>query len=389
MKRTAVALVAVLGLVAVAALLWPSVRQVFDLNPESKKPGIRNGEVRVYNWTHYIADEVVTAFKEHTGIDVVYANYSSNEDMFARVGDGGSGYDIVFPSDYMVAIMARRDLLATIERDRLRNYDNLDPEILKQAEGFDPGNKFAVPYMWGTVGIGYDSAHLDTPPSSLADVLHENLRGRISMIDDERFGLGAVLKHLGYSANTTQEGELNEAVEWLLTLKPYLLSVDSEKYMEDLEAERAWVAIGFSGDIAQVAESRPSVKYAIPQNGAVLWIDNMVILRDAPNKENAHVFIDFLLDARNGARISNVIRYASANRAARDAGMDMDLLADRSVFPPTSVMERSEALRDLDNANALYTKAWLTFLSRSGAPLALSIADAGAGLERNTGPSVR
>lgn len=364
MKRQILAIISLAVLAAFAYIFRGELREIFNLNPESKKSALNNGEVRVYNWSHYISDDVVRKFRAQTGIKVIYDTYSSNEEMYARVMDGSSGYDIVFPSDYMVAIMARQGLLSPIQIGRLGNYKNLDPAILEKAVAYDPGNTFAVPYMWGTVGIGYDSERVDPPPKSLADLKREGLRGRVAMIDDARFGLGTVLKFLGHSANTVDRGELDQAVEWLLTLKPYLLGVDSEKYLTQLESGEAWVAIGFSGDVAQVAEARPSVRYIIPSEGAVLWVDNMVVLRESRNKDNAHQFVNFLLDADNGARIANVIRYASANLAARGAGMDVELLKDRSVFPGPDVMEKSEVLEDLGDKNDLYGRSWLEFLGR-------------------------
>lgn len=338
-----------------------SLARLFDFDRETKLGLMNDGELHVYNWNLYISPEVVQAFEEQTGIRVVYDVYSSNEEMLMRVRDPDAGYDIAFPSDYMVAIMMRNELLAPIDTSRLPHYSNLDPVILQKAAAYDSAHQYAVPYMWGTVGLGYNYEKTGRDLRKFDDLLDPALAGKISIIDDERFGLGAVLKGLGFSANTTNLLELNKAVEWLLKLKPSLLNVDSEKYVTDLENEDAWVGLGFNGDIAQAGETRPGIRYSVPESGTVLWIDNIVLLRAARNQAAALRFIDFLLEAENAAGISNVTRYASANLAAQTAGMDRSLLADKSVYLSAEVLASCEVLTDLGENNELYSRAWTAF----------------------------
>ncbi|MCS7283122.1 MAG: spermidine/putrescine ABC transporter substrate-binding protein [Anaerolineae bacterium] len=316
-------------------------------------------ELHVYNWSAYIDPQIYRDFEAEFGIRVVEDTFASNEELLAKLQAGATGYDIIVPSDYMVSIMLQQGLLAELDRSKIPNLVNIDPQF--SSPPYDPGMRYCVPYQWGTTGIGYNSATLPTAPDSWAYLFDPDLAsryaGKFTMLNDAREVIGAALKYLGYSMNTTNEAELLAARDLLIRQKPWVYAYDSEQYRALLPAGEIVMAQGYSGDVFMVAEEDERIRYVIPREGTSIWMDNLCIPARAPNKEAAHLFINYLLRPDIGARISNYTRYASPNAAAR-AHIEPELLSDPAVYPPPEVMARLEWIRDVGEATLLYERIW-------------------------------
>jgi spermidine/putrescine-binding protein len=316
-------------------------------------------ELHVYNWSEYIDPEIYTDFEEEFGVKVIEDTFASNEDLLAKMQAGATGYDLIVPSDYMVAIMIELDLLAELNYDNIPNFTNINDTF--KDPPYDPGNKYSVPYQWGTTGIGYDTEVMAEPPDSWAYLFDPAVAsayaGKISMLNDSREALGAALKYLGYSLNTTDEGELAEAKQLLIEQKPWVATYDSEGYEDLLAAGELVMAHGWSGDFFMAAVEAEQIYYAIPKEGAVIWTDNLAIPKTAPSQYTAEVFINYLLRPEVGAKISNYTWYASPNKAAEEF-MDAEILEDPAIYPPDEVMEKLEFIRDVGEATALYDRIW-------------------------------
>lgn len=316
-------------------------------------------ELHVYNWSAYIDPQIYKDFEAEFGIRVVEDTFASNEELLAKLQAGATGYDVIVPSDYMVNIMRQQGLLAELDHSKIPNLSNIDPQFADPP--YDTGMRHCVPYQWGTTGIGYNAEIFPEPPDSWAYLFDPNLVApysrRFTMLNDAREVVGAALKYLGYSLNTTNEAELLAARDLLIRQKPWVYAYDSEQYRALLPAGEIVLAQGYSGDVFMVAAEDERIRYAIPREGTSIWMDNLCIPASAPNKEAAHQFINYLLRPDVGARISNYTRYASPNAAAR-AHIAPELLADPAVYPPPEVMARLEWIRDVGEATLLYERIW-------------------------------
>jgi spermidine/putrescine-binding protein len=316
-------------------------------------------ELHVYNWSEYIDPEIYDDFEAEFGVKVIEDTFSSNEELLAKLQAGATGYDVIVPSDYMVAIMIEEGLLAELNKDNIPNLSNLDPRFTDPP--FDPGMVYSVPYQWGTTGIGYNTDEFDEPPDSWAYLFDPDLAsqyaGRMTMLNDSRESIGAALKYLGYSLNSTDEAQLNEARELLIQQKAWVYAYDSEQYEDLMSADETVIAHGWSGDFFMAAVDDERIWYAIPIEGAVIWVDNMCIPATAPSKYTAEVFINYLLRPEVGAKITNFTWYASPNAAA-DEFIDAEILEEPAIYPPPEVMDRLEWIRDVGEATPIYERIW-------------------------------
>ena len=323
--------------------------------------GQTDGDLALYNWTEYIDPELITQFEEEFGVSVTEDFYTSNEEMLAKLQAGATGFDVIVPSDYMVEIMAGQDLLLPVQEEAIPNAPNLDPQFL--GAPFDPDNAFSLPYQWGTTGIGVNLDVVGDVPATWGLIfdpaLSEQFAGQISMLDDSREVMGGALKYLGYSLNTTDEAQIQEAGELLASATPRIATFTSTGFGELLAGGETVVTHGWSGDIAAaMAESEASLGYLIPEEGGVVWVDNMAIPASADNPCTAHAFLNFILDAENGATLTNWTFYASPNQAAEPMILE-EVLEDTSIYPPDEVMERLEFIEDVGDATTLYEDAFV------------------------------
>ena len=317
-----------------------------DATPASSdgtcQAGQTDGDLAIFNWTEYMDPELITAFESEFGVSVTEDNYDSNEAMQPIISAGGSGFDFIVPSDYMVSIMIEGGDLQPLTRDAIPNLENLLPEFASDLP-FDPEAEFSAPYQWGTTGLGVDlSVTGEDVPQTWGlifdpDLAAEyNLEGSYAtLLNDPRETLGAALKFLGYSLNTTSEAELDEARQLVADAQSRVTAYESDQYDELLVQGNSTVAHGYSGNfIVQFdgVDDPDQFSYFVPEEGGTRWVDNMAIPFDAPHPCTAHTFINFLLDAERGAQLTNWNFYASPN-AASEEFIDAEVLEDPIVYP--------------------------------------------------------
>ncbi len=316
-------------------------------------------ELHIYNWSEYIDPEIYEEFEQEFSVKVIEDTFSSNEDLLAKLQAGATGYDIIVPSDYMVAIMIELDLLAEINYDNIPNFKNIDAKF--KDPPYDPGNKYSVPYQWGTTGIGYNADLFEEAPDSWSYIFDEKMvseyAGKMTMLNDSREVIGAALKYLGYSLNSTNEQELEEAKQLLLKQKEWVSSYDSDAFGDLIASGDAVIGHGWSGGYFMAALEAPHVWYVIPKEGGVIWTDNLAIPKTAPSQYTAEVFIDYLLRPEVGAKITNFTWYGSPNKASEEF-IDAEILEEPAIYPPPEVMDRLEFLRDVGEATVIYDRVW-------------------------------
>jgi len=323
------------------------------------EPGEIDGELNLYIWAGYIDPGLVTAFEEEYGVDVVEDFYVSNEALLAKLRSGAI-YDVIVPSDYMVKAMIEEDLLAALQTGALPNIANLAPMFLDPA--YDPAGVHSVAYQWGTVGLalnvndvgeGYEASWaLLFDPALIAEY-----PSGVSLLDDSRQTLGAALKYLGYSLNSTSEAELEEAAGVIANANEYVTSYDKDFYERSLVADEVTVAHGSSKKLNRSFDDsdRPaSFKSLLPEEGAAVWIDAMAVPKNADHPCTAFTFIDFILDAENGATLTNWSFYASPNQASKPF-IDPEILEDETIYPSEELSDRLEMIEDTGDFEINYT----------------------------------
>ena len=325
-----------------------------------------SNELYVYNWGEYIDESVIEDFEKETGIHVVYDLFETNEEMYPVIEAGGVAYDVVCPSDYMIQKMIENDLLAEIDFDNIPNIDQIDPEYMERSKAFDPENKYSVPYTWGTVGILYNDKRLEElgvePPDSWLDLWDERLAGEILMQDSVRDAFMCALKPLGYSLNSTDPNELEQAKDMLIAQKPLVQAYVIDQVRDKMLGEEAAMGVIYSGEmlyLQELAEGKDfNLEYVIPKEGTNLWIDSWVIPKNAKNKENAEKWIDFLCRPDIAKRNFEYITYATPNRGAFEL-LDEDLQQNKAVFPDWDSLENAEVYQYLgEEADSLYNELW-------------------------------
>lgn len=311
--------------------------------------------VSVYNWTDYIGDTTLADFQASSGIKVVYDVFDSNETLEGKLLAGRTGYDVVVPSNHFLARQAQAGAFMPLERDKLPNWKHLDPVLLKQLEQNDPGNRYAVPYLWGTNGIGYNVEKvkavlgIDKVDSWAVLFEPENLKKLkqcgVAFMDSPDELFPAVLNYLGMDPRSESAADYAKAEARLMQLRPYVTYFHSSKYVSDLANGDVCVAFGYSGDVFQAAsravEANNGVKiaYSIPKEGSNLWFDLLAIPKDSSNPEQALAFINYLLDPQVIAKVSATVGYANANPDAK-AYMDASLVHNPEIYPSQDVLDK-------------------------------------------------
>jgi len=325
----------------------------------SKNGSGSNNQVIVYNWGEYIDPEVIAMFEEETGIEVVYEEYETNEIMYAKLQSGAVAYDVVCPSDYMIQRMIENDILAEINYDNIPNITNIGAEYMEQSEQFDPGNKYSVPYCWGTVGILYNTTMVNEPITSWSVLWDEKYTNNILMQDSVRDAFAVALKYEGYSLNSTDLDELTEARDLLLKQKTLVQAYVIDQVRDKMIGNEAAIGVIYSGEAIFTQKENPDLEYVIPDEGSNLWIDSWVIPKNAKNKENAEAFINFLCRADVAFMNFEYITYSTPNTAARDLIEDDDIRNSTIAFPDASELERCETFQYLgDDVDAIYNSLW-------------------------------
>jgi len=320
----------------------------------SEDPQVLN----LYNWSEYMPQEVLDRFTEETGIQVVYTTYDSNEAMYARLKllDESAAYDLAVPSTYYVSKMRQEDLLMPIDRSKIEGFGNLDDDLINL--DIDPDNQYSIPYLWGTTGIAVDTDAVEGEVTAWADLWDERFQGKVMLTNDMREVFHVGLRVLGYSGNSTDPQEIEEAYEKLAELMPSVRTFNSDApRMPYLEGETD-IGMIWNGEAVMGKESMPSLEYVYPEEGIIAWLDSFVIPKNARNPEAAHQFISFVLQPEISALISEDIGYATPNQAARDL-LDESVANDRTSYPTDEDMENAEFQADIgDDALQIYARYW-------------------------------
>lgn len=327
-----------------------------------------SNELYVYNWGEYIDEDVIDQFEEETGIKVIYDMFETNEEMYPVIEAGGVNYDVVCPSDYMIQKMRENDLLAEINFDNVPNLDQIDPTYLEMSKSFDPENKYSVPYTWGTVGILYNTKRLEElgmdVPTKWSDLWDERLDGEILMQDSVRDAFMVALKKDGYSMNSDNEDELQQAKQDLIDQKPLVQAYVIDQVRDKMIGGEAAIGVIYSGEMLYIQNEVKDLgldydlKYVIPEEGTNLWIDSWVIPKNAKNKENAEKWIDFLCRPEIAKQNFDYITYSTPNKGAFDL-LDEEIQNNKALFPDIDSLKDSEVFKYLgDEVDAVYNELW-------------------------------
>jgi putrescine transport system substrate-binding protein len=319
-------------------------------------PAFGQGQVNVYNWSDYIAEDQLKAFEKDSRIKVNYTTYDSNEILEAKLRAGRSGYDVVVPtaSPFFVRQLAA-GLYKPLDKAKLKNLKNLDPEIMAALAKYDPGNAHAIPWMWGTTGIGYNVDSIkkrmaDAPVDSLKMIFDPAVVSKfadcgVMVLDSATDVFPAALKYLGLDPDSKKPEDLAKAADIVKAVRPFIRKFHSSEYINALAGGDICLAFGYSGDIFQArdraakAKDKQTIAYAIPREGSLLWIDVAAVPKDAPNTDNALRFLDFLLEPKVAAASSELTGYANANLPAT-ALLPKDISGNPLIYPPADVRAR-------------------------------------------------
>ena len=327
---------------------------------EADKP-FAGTEIKVYNWYDYIDENVLDIFEEETGIHVNYVNFSQNEDMYTRLSTGAEVYDVVIPSEYMIERLIKEGLVAELDLSNIPNLENVLDSLRDPA--YDPGNAHSVPYMWGTLGIVYNTEMVDGPVTSWNDLLDERYAGEIFMMDSVRDTVGLALKVLGYSMNSHDEDELAAAGEWLMAQKDsgvvagYIL--DQAKDM--MAADEAAMAVMYSGDALYAMEKNDKLAYVIPEEGSNIWVDGMCVPTASQNKAAAECFINFMCREDIARMNMEYIYYSSPIKQVVE-GLSEEELASTAMNPTDEMVARCEYYVDISDVAWMYDDIWMDVL---------------------------
>jgi len=344
---------------------------------EAAPAGAEEKVLNVYNWSDYVDPAIIEQFTAETGIKVNYDVSDSNEVLETKLLTGNSGYDVVVPSAYFLERQIQAGVFRKLDRSKLPNLANMDPELQQRVAAHDPGNEHGVIYMWGTTGIGYDAGKIeaimpDAPVDSWSLIFDPKIVARfkdcgVSVLEDPTDIVGTVLLWLGRDPNSEAQEDLDAAEAALLAIRPYIRKISSAQVIEDLANGEVCIAVGYSGDVLQ-AQSRAEetgqavdIRYSIPAEGALLWFDTLAIPADAAHPDNAHAFINFLMKPEVAAANSDFVYYANANAAAT-ALVEEELRNNPGVYPTPEVKARLQPnLTKSADFTRLLNRAWTRF----------------------------
>ena len=302
--------------------------------------GENGGKVNFYNYDTYIGETTLEDFEEVTGIEVQYDLFADNEEMFAKLRGGNPGYDLIVPSNEYVERLLLAELLLPLDKSKIPNVSNIDPAFMDPA--FDPGRQYSLPYMWGTIGIGYRKSAVSAVPSSWNELYtSDEYAGRLALMSNPVYVMQMALKAMGKSINDWSPGNIAAAEKMIIEQKPNVVAFAPDNGQDLLLAGEVDIVEEWNGDILQVMAEDDDIGYVVPDEGGILWEDCLCIPTGAPNVDEAHALINYLLDAEAGAKIAEYIYYATPNLAAREL-MDAEYTENPAIFPPASAIESSE-----------------------------------------------
>jgi spermidine/putrescine transport system substrate-binding protein len=314
-----------------------------------------------YNWTDYVAPDdgqtkgTISAFEAATGIKVTYDTYDSNDVLLQKMESGGTGFDLIVPTDSYIPRLTAGDLIQPLNHDLIPNLKNLDPRFT-DAE-YDTGNKISVPWQWGTTGLGFDPTQIKDGEVTDWDAFDlASVKGKSTYLNEARDAFGMALIALGKDPNTTNDADLDAAQDWLIDRKKKIKSISSD-YKTQLEGGEIILAQAYSGDVFQAQENNDKLEYAIPASGAFQWVDVMMIPKEAKHPKNAHAFMNYILTPEAGAALTNFTFYGTPNKAALPL-IDKEIIDDPLINPPADVVAKLHFQKDLGEDEFKYSDRW-------------------------------
>ncbi len=312
--------------------------------------------LNVYNWGEYIDTALLSEFEANTGIKVNYTNYATNEEMYAKIKAGGTAYDVIIPSDYMISRMIKEDMLEKIETSKLENYKKIDTKFLNNT--FDPKSEYSVPYMWGTVGIIYNTKMVKEKVDSWNILWNEKYENKILMFDNPRDAMGIALKKLGFSLNTTDKAQLDQAYNLLVAQKPLIQAYVMDQVFDKMEGGEAALAVYYAGDALTMIDNNPDLAFSLPKEGSNIFIDAMCIPKGAKNKEGALKFIDFMSSTQASLKNIEVTGYSTPQKEAYEQ-LDEEVKNDGISYPDSEIIAKCESFTTLpDDILSYYDTLW-------------------------------
>lgn len=311
--------------------------------------------VYVYNWGEYIDESLLRDFEKETGIKVVYEVFEQNEDMYMKLKNGGSNYDVVVPSDYMIERMISENMLEEIDREKIPNFKNITEDFLN--EDYDPEGKYSIPYLWGTVGIVYNSKLIDEKVDSWNILWDEKYKDEIIMMNSTRDSIGVALIKNNYSMNSRNIDELNKAKEDLIKQKPLVFAYLVDETKSQMVNGEAKLAVMYSGDALTAMEENENLRYVVPKEGSNIWFDSMCIPKGAKNKENAEKFIDYILRPEVSVAIGEYVGYSLPNKEGVKL-LPEDMQNDEVAYPNLKELPKMEVFKDPKDINSVYDDIW-------------------------------
>lgn len=326
--------------------------------------------ISVYNWGEYLSNgsdglmNINEEFTKLTGIKVNYTNFATNEELYAKMKSGGSNYDVIFPSDYMIARMIKEEMLAPLHRENLPNETYLNP--LFEENSYDPGNVYSLPYTWGTVVIIYNKEKIKEPVDSWNILWDEKYKNEILMFSNSRDSFGIALKTLGYSLNSEDPKQLREAADLLKEQKPLVQAYVMDQIFDKMEANEAILAPYYAGDTLAMMDSNEALAVAVPKEGTNLFVDAACIPANSTNQEAAEMYINFLNEPQVAADNIEYIGYSTPNLAAFDL-LDEATQNNEIIYPSDEILAQSEQFINLsDETNLRMDQLWTEVLASKG-----------------------
>lgn len=324
---------------------------------------VTSKELNIFVWTEYFPQDMLDCFEMVYGIKLNRDEYSSNEEMYAKISAGGTSYDLVQPTDYIVNLMIRQDLLQELDHSKLPNMGNLDPNWMNKE--FDPGNKYTIPYLAGTDAIVYNADTVKEPPQSWADLWKPEYAGRMIFLDDSRVVIGMTLLTLGYDPNTTDPAQLDEAKAKLTQLIPNVKVFDSDSPKTALIAGDVDLGITWTGEAFIAHQEKPSISYVYPKEGAILWQDNWAMLKGASHADAAYAWMNYLLQGDVFWLTIRDFPYINPNTAALEYAKANQPDIYKAYFespvtnPPAEAIKNGHGIKDVGDATPLYDAIWV------------------------------
>jgi len=322
------------------------------------------GVVNVFNWGVYIDESVLDDFTQQTGIKVNYDTFESNESMYGVLKNDGASYDVVIPSDYMISRMIEEDMLEPLDFSNIPNFSDIDPSL--QNPTYDPENLYSVPYMWGVLGVIYNTTMVKGTPDSWGLLFDQDYAGQILMFNNSRDGMGVALKYLGSSYNTTDEAEIRAATDLLIQQRPLVQSYVMDEVFEKMQSGSAAVCSYYYGDYRTMADVNPDLAFYVPREGSNLYVDAMCIPKGAENKANAEAFINFMCSTEAGLKNCEETWYSTPLLSVREQ-LDPELTGNPDAYPSSDFLtERCEVYQNLpQDILALYDSEWTRLMLAS------------------------